>query len=157
MTDPGKDNPSDTPAVMPYLGVRGAAAAIDFYRHAFGARDSGRLTLPDGRIAHAAIDIDGAIVMLADENPEWGNLAPPSLGGTTVRLHLYVDDVDAVFARALEAGAKEIFPVADQFYGDRSGRLEDPFGHQWIVASRREEVAMDEMQKRFEAMVAQPD
>lgn len=152
-----REEAENTPAVMPYLGVRDAAAAIEFYRQVFGAKDFGRLTLPDGRIAHAAIDIGGAIVMLADENPEWGNLAPPSLGGTTVRLHLYVDDVDAVFKRALEAGAKEVFPVADQFYGDRSGRLEDPFGHQWIVASRREEVPMDEMQRRFEEMTVKTE
>ncbi|HYO46171.1 MAG TPA: VOC family protein [Gemmatimonadota bacterium] len=152
MSDRAKAKSDDMPAVMPYLGVREAAAAIEFYRQAFGAKDMGRLNLPDGRIAHAAIDIGGAVVMLADENPEWGNFAPPSLGGTTVRLHLYVDAVDAVFARAIAAGAKEVIPVADQFYGDRSGRLEDPFGHQWIVATRKEEVAMDEMQRRFEEM-----
>ena len=142
---------------MPYLGVRDAAEAIEFYERAFGARDLGRLHMPDGRIAHAAIEIGGAIVMLADENPEWENHSPSSLGGTTVRLHLYVEDVDAKFARAIEAGAVETFPVADQFYGDRSGRLEDPFGHQWIVATRREDVPMEEMQRRFDDEMAEAE
>lgn len=148
-----KANPDDTPAVMPYLGVRDAAAAIEFYKRAFGAVERGRLTAPDGSIAHAEVEIGGARVSLADENPDWGNAALPMLGGTTVRLHLYVDDVDTVFACALEAGAKERFPVNDQFYGDRSGRLEDPFGHQWIVATRKEQLSLEEIQHRFDGMM----
>ena len=144
----------DIEAVMPYLGVRDAAAAIEFYKQAFGAVERERLTAPDGTVAHAGVEIGGSMVMFAEENPEWGNHAPPSLGGTTVRLHLYVDDVDAVFARALALGAKERIPVADQFYGDRSGRLEDPFGHVWILATRKEQVSHEEMQTRLDAMMA---
>lgn len=147
MSDETRDPPQ---TVTPHLGVRDAAAAIDFYERAFGARDLGRLHMADGTIAHAAIEIGGGIVMLADENPEWGNDSPSSLGGTSVRLHVYVEDVDATFARAIQAGAVEKFPVADQFYGDRSGRLQDPFGHQWIVATRREDLSMEEIQRRFD-------
>jgi PhnB protein len=143
-----------TPAVMPYLGVKDAAAAIEFYKQAFGAVEREPFPAADGTVAHAGIEIGGSMVMLAEENPDWGNVSPTSLGGTTVRLHLYVDDVDAVFARALALGAVERIPVADQFYGDRSGRLEDPFGHQWILATRVEEVSRDEMNRRFAAMMA---
>jgi PhnB protein len=134
--------------------VKDAPAAIEFYKQAFGAVERERLTAADGTVAHAGIEIGGSMVMLAEENPDWGNVSPTSLGGTTVRLHLYVDNVDAVFARALALGAVERIPVADQFYGDRSGRLEDPFGHQWILATRVEEVSRDEMNRRFAAMMA---
>ena len=102
-----KENQKSVPAVMPYLGVRDAAAAIEFYKQAFGAVEKERLSSPDGSVAHAGIEIGDSMIMLAEENPEWGNLSPSSLGGTTVRLHLYVDDVDAVFSRAIELGAKE--------------------------------------------------
>ena len=148
------ENQESVPAVMPYLGVRDAAAAIEFYKQAFGAVEKERLTAPDGSVAHAGIEIGGSMLMLAEENPEWGNLSPSTLGGTTVRLHLYVDDVDTVFARAVELGANERFPLADQFYGDRSGRIEDPFGHQWILATRKEDVPREEMERRFAAMMA---
>ena len=147
-------NQESVPAVMPYLGMRDAAAAIEFYKQAFGAVEKERLSSPDGSVAHAGIEIGGSMIMLAEENREWGNLSPASLGGTTVRLHLYVDDVDTIFARAIELGAKERIPLADQFYGDRSGRIEDPFGHQWIVATRKEDVPREEMERRFTAMMA---
>jgi PhnB protein len=139
---------------MPYLGVKDAAAAIEFYKDAFGAVERERLTGPDGSVAHAGLEIGGSMIMLAEENLEWGNVSPTTLGGTTVRLHLYVNDVDAVFARALGLGAVERIPVADQFYGDRSGRLEDPFGHQWILATRVEDVPREELNRRFAEMMA---
>lgn len=138
--------------LTPFLGVRRAAAAIDFYREAFGAVETGRLVDAEGGILHAELEIGGAPVYLAEETPEWENWSPHHFGGSPVRLHLYVEEVDEVFARALRAGAKELIPVADQFYGDRSGRLEDPFGHVWILASRREEVGLEEMQRRSDEL-----
>jgi PhnB protein len=140
--------------LTPYLTVRDGAKAIDFYKQAFGATEIGETFLdPAGRIGHAELKIGDSPVMLADENPDWGNKGPQTLGGSPVTLCLYVEDVDAVFKRALAAGAKELLPVADQFYGDRSGRLVDPAGHVWIVATHKEDVAPDEMRKRFEAVM----
>lgn len=134
--------------LSPALGVRDAKAAIEYYREAFGANEVLRLEGPGGVILHAELDIGGALLMLAEENPEWENHSPPTLGGTPVRLHLYVDDVDEVGRRAIAAGGKVVIPIDDQFYGDRSGRIEDPFGHQWILATRVESVSPDEMQRR---------
>lgn len=134
--------------LSPYLSVPDAAAAIEFYREAFGATETLRLEGPEGEILHAEVEIAGAAVMLAGESPEWENWTPASLGGTPVRLHLYVEDVDAHFRRAVAAGAKELIPVEDQFYGDRSGRLEDPFGHVWILATHREDMGAAEMERR---------
>lgn len=134
--------------LTPFLGVRNAGAAIEFYERAFGARETGRLVDREGGILHAELEIAGAPLFLAEETPEWDNWSPAHLGGTPVRLHLYVEDVDEVFGRALEAGATELIPVADQFYGDRSGRLEDPFGHVWILASRREDISQEEIRRR---------
>ena len=136
----------------PYLSVRDAAGAIEFYRKAFGATELMRLAQPDGRIGHAEIKIGAAPIMLADEFPEMGFRGPQSLGGSPVRIHLYVEDVDAVASRAVAAGAKLLRPVQDQFYGDRSGTLADPFGHIWIIATRKEDVSAEEMQKRFAAL-----
>lgn len=150
MSNDAKPIPEGWSGVTPMLGVRDADAAIAFYVGAFGGVDRGRLTGPDGTIDHAEIEIGGGRVMLAEENPEWGNHAPPSLGGTAVRLHLYVEDVDAVFRRAVDAGAKALVPPDDQFYGDRSGRLEDPFGHVWVLATRVDELPMEEIQRRWE-------
>ena len=138
-------------ALSPYLTVNGAAAAIDFYRAAFGARELFRLTGPDGRIGHAELRIGDATVMLSDEWPDFGALSPPSIGGSPVKLHLYVDDCDAVVARAVAAGATLMRPVTDQFYGDRSGMIADPFGHSWFVATLKEQVAPQEMQRRWDA------
>lgn len=135
--------------VTPSLVVSDAESAIAFYSRAFGAEELFRLTTPEGRVAHAEIRIGDSILMLAEENPDWDNRAPRSVGATTVRIHLYVDDVDAFAQRAIVAGAEQLIPVGDQFYGDRSGRLADPFGHEWIVASRYEDLTPDEMQERF--------
>jgi PhnB protein len=140
--------------LSPYLTVKGAEAAIDFYRTAFGAVEQFRLTSPDGRIGHAELSIGGATVMLSDEWPDFGALSPSSIGGSPVKLHLYVDDCDAVVARAVAAGATLMRPVADQFYGDRSGMIADPFGHAWFIATLKEEVAPQEMQRRWDAAMA---
>jgi PhnB protein len=138
--------------VTPYLVVRGAAQAIEFYQGAFGAQERMRMTGPDGKVGHAELQIGDSLVMLAEEHPDWGALGPASMGGTPVSLLLYVQDVDAVFARALAAGAKELRPVQDQFYGDRSGFLEDPFGHRWSIASHIEDVSREEIERRFRAL-----
>jgi PhnB protein len=143
--------PAEYPGVVPYLSVKGAADAIEFYKKAFGATELMRLPGPDGTLGHAEIKIGNALVMLADENPDYGNLSPKTLGGSAVRLHMYVEDVDAFFERAVAAGAKVLIPVADQFYGDRSGRLEDPFGHVWLFSTHIEDVSPEEMQRRMEA------
>ena len=147
-------SPAELSAAAPMLAIKGAADAIEFYKMAFGARELFRLTYSDGKIAHAEIEIGKALVMLSEEDLRY-NTSPMTLGGTSVILHLVVPDVDALFAAALAAGAREIFPVRDQFYGDRSGRLQDPFGHMWIVATRKEEVSPEEMQRRLDAMMAE--
>jgi PhnB protein len=139
-------------SVTPYLLIGGASAAIDFYVRAFGAVESLRLTGPDGRIGHAEIRIGDSHLMLADEHPEMDFLGPQSRGGTCVTMHLYVADADAVFARAIAAGAKELRPLCDQFYGDRSGAVTDPWGHVWSIASRIEDITSDEIQRRFQEL-----
>lgn len=144
--------PTGYHSVTPYLVVRGAAEAIAFYQRAFGAQEKLRLSSPDGKIGHAEIEIGDSRVMLADEHPDWGALGPLSIGGTPTSLMVYVEDVDAVFARAVAAGAKEVRPVQDQFYGDRSGFLEDPFGHRWSIATHIEDVPQAEVQRRFNEM-----
>jgi PhnB protein len=144
--------PSGYHSVTPYLLIGGAGAAIDFYIKAFGAAEILRLTAPDGRIGHAEIRIGDSRVMLADEHPEMDFLGPLSRGGTTVSMLIYVDDVDAVFARAIAAGATELRPLCDQFYGDRSGAVTDPWGHVWSLASRIEEITPEEIQNRFQEL-----
>ena len=144
--------PQGMHSVTPHLICAGAAKAIEFYKQAFGAEESARLPGPDGRLMHAAIRIGDSQVMLVDEMPEWGALGPKSLKGSPVTIHLYVDDVDAVVARAVSAGAKVTMPVADQFWGDRYGKLEDPFGHHWSVATHVRDVSMEEAQKAMRAM-----
>ena len=139
-------------SVTPYLLIGGASAAIDFYVRAFGAVEALRLTTPDGRIGHAEIRIGDSHLMLADEHPEMDFLGPQSRGGTCVTMHLYVADADAVFARAIAAGAKELRPLCDQFYGDRSGAVTDPWGHVWSIASRIEDINSDEIQRRFQEL-----
>ena len=123
------------PRLSPHLVCDGAAAAIDFYKAAFGAEEVMRLPGPNGKLMHASVTINGAMVLLVDEMPEYGVLGPVKIGGTAVTLHLVVPDVDAAFARAIEAGATETMPVADQFWGDRYGVLKDPFGHSWSLAT----------------------
>jgi PhnB protein len=128
--------------------VNGAAEAIDFYQRAFGAIEVFRMQEPGGKVGHAEVEIGGTRIMLADEYPDWGFRAPAAYGGTPVMLHLYVEDVDAVYTRAVAAGAKPVRPVIDQFYGDRSGTIEDPFGHVWHVATHKEELTPDQIRER---------
>jgi PhnB protein len=144
--------PSEYPRVTPYLSVDGAEKAIAFYRDILGAEERVRMGGPDGKIGHAELAIGGSMIMLADFFPDMSAPTPSQLGGSPVTLMVYVADVDDVFARALKAGAKEIAPVQDQFYGDRSGQFEDPFGHRWNVASHVEDVSAEEMAKRAAAM-----
>lgn len=139
-------------AVTPYLIVNGAAKAIGFYQRVFGATELFRLPASDGRIGHAEIRIGDSQVMLADEFPEKGARAPSADGGMPVSLMVYVPDVDATFARAIDAGATQVRALQDQFYGDRSGTIRDPFGHVWTIGMHIEDVAPDELQRRFEAM-----
>ncbi len=132
--------------LMPHLVCAGAAKAIDFYKKAFGATELMRLLGKDGKLVHASVDINGACVMLVDEMREWGALSPKSLKGTPVTVHLNVDDVDAVFKRAVKAGATAIMPVADMFWGDRYGVIEDPFGHRWSIATHQRDMTPKEIQ-----------
>jgi PhnB protein len=142
-------------AITPYLGIKGAAEAIAFYVDAFGATESFRLLTPDGQVAHAEIRIGDSCIMLADECREAPFRSPAALDGSSVGLHLYVEDVDARFARAIAAGAKAVRPVQDQFYGDRTGTLRDPFGHVWFLATHKEDVAPEEVARRAEALFKQ--
>jgi uncharacterized glyoxalase superfamily protein PhnB len=142
-------------SITPHLVCAGAAKAIDFYKQAFGATEEGRMPGPDGRLMHAALKIGDSTVMLVDEMPEWGSLGPKALKGSPVTIHLYVEDVDALVARAVKAGARVTMPVAEQFWGDRYGKLEDPFGHHWSVATHVRDVSRDEMQRAMEKMSAQ--
>ena len=144
--------PQGMHSVTPHLVCAGAAKAIEFYKQAFGAVEQARLPGPDGRLMHASVKIGDSQVMLVDEMPEWGALGPKSLKGSPVTIHLYVDDVDAVVERAVKAGAKVTMPVADQFWGDRYGKLEDPFGHHWSVATHVRDVSMEEAQKAMREM-----
>jgi PhnB protein len=137
-------------SVTPYLIVNGAAKAIDFYKRAFGAVELMRMPGPDGRIGHAEIRIGDSAIMLADEHPAMGYRSPQSLGGAAVNLMVYVERVDDVFGRAIAGGAKELQAIKDQFYGDRSGTLQDPFGHTWTVATHVEDVPPEEMRRRAE-------
>ena len=137
--------------VTPYLIVSGAAKALDYYKKAFGAQELMRFDGPDGTIVHAEMQIGNARVMVADESPEMGHKSPQSLGGSGTGLMLYVDQVDKTFERAIAGGAKVMKPVENQFYGDRSGSLTDPFGHVWTIATHVEDVSEDEMQRRMEA------
>ena len=146
-----KPVPEDMHRVTPHLICAGAAKAIEFYKKAFGAVEEARLPGQDGRLMHAVIRIHGDAVMLVDEMPEWGALSPKSLKGSPVTLHLYVEDVDAFVKRALDAGAKLTMPVQDMFWGDRYGKLEDPFGHHWSVATHVRDVSLEEAQKAMHA------
>ena len=142
--------PTGYQTATPYLIIEGAAAAIDFYRRVFGATEMMRMVDPSGRIGHAEMRIGDSVIMLADEHPNMGYRSPRSLGGSSVSILLYVEDVDQVFERAVGAGARVQRAVADQFYGDRSGTLEDPFGHVWTVATHIEDVPPEELQRRAE-------
>ena len=147
-----KPIPDDMPALTPHLVCAGAAQAIEFYKAAFDAVETGRLPGPDGRLMHASVRIRDSWLFLVDEMPEWGSLGPKSLKGSPVTIHLYVEDVDATVAQAVAAGAKVTMPVADQFWGDRYGQLEDPFGHRWSVASHVRDVSPEEMREAMAKM-----
>jgi PhnB protein len=147
--------PSGYHTATPYLIVKNAAQAIDFYKQAFGATEHLRLAAPNGKVGHAEIKIGDSIIMLADEVPEMGHLAPQSPGKSPVGICLYVKDVDKKFQQAIAAGATEMRPVKDQFYGDRSGTLVDPFGHTWTIATHIEDVPQEEVERRFAAMMQQ--
>ena len=147
--------PNEYPRVMPYLIVDGAAAAIEFYKSVFGVTERMRMPGPDGRLGHAELQLGESVIMLADENPEMGIHGPKRIGGTPVTLHVYVEDSDAAFERAVKGGATSLRAVEDQFYGDRSGQFEDPFGHRWNVATHVEDVPPDEMETRAAAATAE--
>ena len=149
--------PQGMHSVTPHLICAGAAKAIEFYKQAFGAEEGARLPGPDGRLMHASVKIGDSQVMLVDEMPEWGALGPKALKGSPVTIHIYVEDVDALVARAVKAGAKVTMPVAEQFWGDRYGKLEDPFGHHWSVATHVRDVTPEEMKKAMQQMSAQKD
>ena len=149
--------PDGYQAVTPYLIVDGAAQALEFYKQVFGATERMRMAAPNGRIGHAEMRIGDSAVMLADEVPDMGYRGPKAYGGSALSLMLYVDDVDATFRRALAAGAIERRAVQNQFYGDRSGTLEDPFGHTWTVSTHVEDIAPDEMARRSEEAMQKPD
>jgi PhnB protein len=144
--------PNGFHSVTPYLSVKNGNAAIRYYQQVFGAKEIGRITMPDGSVGHAELQIGDSKLMLAEEMPAWGNKSPTTLGGSAVGIALYVSDVDAVFQRALDAGAAVVEPVKDQFYGDRGGTLTDPFGHKWHILTHIEDVSFPEMQKRCDAM-----
>jgi PhnB protein len=141
--------PEGYPRLAPYLNIAGASDAIDFYCKILGATERMRMPGPDGKIGHAELDLGGSVVMLADENPDFGNKSPQTLGGTPVSMMVYVEDVDATFEAAIGAGATEIQAVEDRFYGDRSGMFKDPWGHEWTVSSHIEDVSEEEMERRM--------
>ena len=149
-----KPIPDGYHTATPYLIIKGAANAIEFYKKAFGATELFRMEQSGGKIGHAEIKIGDSPIMLSDEHPEMKYLGPESLGGSPISILLYVDDVDAVFNGAVAAGAKEERPIEDKFYGDRSGTLVDPFGHTWHIATHKEDVSPEEMEKRVKAMSA---
>jgi PhnB protein len=141
-------------AVYPYLRVGDGAAAIGFYERVFGAEELYRLTSPDGRLGHAELRFGPATIMLSDAFPEYGIHAPDPVAGSGVLIHLHVEDADAMIARAEAEGARVVRPAADQFYGERSGTIRDPFGHDWMIGHHVEDVPVEEMQRRYEAMAS---
>jgi PhnB protein len=143
-----KPIPDGYPCLSPYLAVDGAAAALEFYTNVLGATERMRMPAPGGQIGHAELDVGDSVLMLADESPDMGHVGPKAYGGCPISLGLYVENVDETFAKALKAGAKEIRPIQDQFYGDRSGMFEDPFGYRWSVQTHVEDVSADEMARR---------
>ena len=149
-----KPIPEGYPQVIPYLCVDGADRAIQFYTAVLGARERMRMGAPGGKVGHAELVIGDSLVMLADEFPEMGVRSPKSIGGSPVTIMVYVDDVDATFERAKQAGAKELRPLEDQFYGDRTAQFEDPFGHVWSIATHVEDITPEEMQRRAAEMEA---
>ncbi len=155
MPQKAKPVPDAYHTVTPYLVVRGADRAIDFYKRAFGAKEHFRMPGPGGKIMHAEIRVGDSMIMLCDESPEMGGRSPQALDGTPVSIFLYVEDVDSVFRQAVGAGATEVMPVQDMFWGDRYGKLSDPFGHQWQLATHIEDVSPEEMSRRAAAAFSQ--
>lgn len=149
--------PKGFTSVTPYLNVRNASEAIEFYKRAFGAREIGRISMPDGSVGHAELEIGNSKIMIAEENETWGNKSPATLGGTPVGLCLYVENVDEVYARAIKEGAKKRgnMEVKDEFYGDRAGSVIDPYGHQWFIMTHIEDLTFEEMQQRSDAMFSE--
>ncbi|MEV0030945.1 VOC family protein [Nocardia sp. NPDC050793] len=147
-----KPIPDGYPAVSPGLAIDGAAAAIDFYKQVFGATERMRMPRPDGKIAHCELILGGSVIMLGDPAPDMDFLDPKTVGGTPVNLYVYVEDADAAFAAALASGARELTPMTTQFYGDRSGAFEDPWGHRWTVATHVEDISPEEMDRRMAEM-----
>jgi PhnB protein len=147
-----KPIPEGYPRVTPYLYVDGAKAAIDFYASVLGAQQRLMMPGPDGKVGHAELSIGDSVIMLADEFPDMDVRGPKSIGGSPISMHVYVEDVDATFERALSAGATARRPVEDKFYGDRSGEFEDPFGHRWNVSTHVEDLSPEEMQERMGQM-----
>jgi len=135
-----------------YVTIKNCSEAIEFYKRAFGAYEKGRLLMPNGQIGHAEILIEGSMLMMADENIEWGNKSPDTIGGNPMSFCMYVTDADAVFQKAIDAGANIVMPVEDSFYGDRVGQVMDPFGYKWMIATHKEDVSYEDMQKRSENM-----
>lgn len=150
-----KPIPEGYHTLTPYFTVRDAVRAIEFYKQAFGAQERGLMKGPDGKVMHAELKIGDSIVMLADEFPEFGAVAPESGGSTSMGLHIYVDNVDQAFDRAVKAGAKVEMPVSDQFWGDRYGKLRDPFGHRWSIATHVKDMSADEMKRSMDEAMAQ--
>jgi len=146
--------PQGMHSLSPHIVCAGAAKAIDFYKAAFGAVEQGRMPAPNGKLMHAAVKIGDSTLMLVDEMLEYGAKSPQTLNGSPVTIHLYVEDADATFARAVAAGAKVTMPLADQFWGDRYGQLEDPFGHKWSIATHLRDMTPEEMQKAMRDMAS---
>ena len=140
--------------ITPFMTVRDAARAIEFYKQAFGAQERGVMKGPDGKVMHAELVIGDSIIMLADEFPEFGSLSPQSTGGSGTGLHIYIEDVDSAFDRAVKAGATVEMPVADMFWGDRYGKLRDPFGHKWSIGTHKADLSMEEMKKGMDETMA---
>jgi PhnB protein len=151
---PVKPVPDGYHTLTPFLTIRDAARAIEFYKQAFGAEERGVMKSPDGKVMHAELKIGDSIIMLSDEFPEFGSLSPQSIGGSSMGLHIYLDNVDAAFERAVKAGAKVEMPVMDQFWGDRYGKLKDPFGHQWSIGTHTKDLSMDEMKRGMDEAMA---
>jgi len=144
--------PAGYHSVTPYLIIDGAARAIDFYKRAFDAKEMMRIPSPGDKIGHAEMKIGDSVIMLADEHPEMDARSPSHFGGSPISIMIYVEDVDKQFKQAIEAGGTELRPLTDQFYGDRSGTLKDPFGHSWHLSTHKEDVSMEEMNRRMAAM-----
>jgi PhnB protein len=151
---PVKPIPDGYHTLTPFLTVRDAVRAIEFYKQAFGAVERGVMKGPDGKVMHAELKIGDSIIMLSDEFPEFGTVSPQTVGGSAMGLHIYVDGVDAAFDRAVKAGAEVEMPVMDQFWGDRYGKLKDPFGHKWSIATHTKDLSMDEMKHGMDDAMA---